>query len=395
MRCCQRNALSFSSLRWIGESRRWFLGGVLLLALGVFWQGQDALAKNTMRAWNSEFLQWDVVFDTTLDRYTSREKYEVEKSYQGGKLWKGWFKNGKRAYIHRWLRDNKHGRSVDWNDQGQKIHEEHFEKGYRHGRFRVWFSNGKLSSDMRYVKSRLHGPVKIFYWDGKPKLFAHYKRGHREGKFSTWYPDGTLACQAYFRKDKRHGLWKRWNRKGLLIEEKKYVNGKMISLAKGPQPKAGASLLGAEDFSLIFRQGSGMYGFRTLRIAADGRCELLYFYSVARIKYNTFVWRKVSFQLTPQEQSALREELKKAKLSSLQDQYINRGVHDGSQWQFALRRGGKIKKIYCSNLFPEALQRFSQWLRRSVILPHKAEILTASRTKPSPRTEVGWLEKGK
>ena len=53
--------------------------------------------------------------------------------------------------------------------------------------------------------------------------------------------------------------------------------------------------------------------------------------------------------------------------------------------------GGKEKKIYCSNSFPEPLRQLSRTIREHIMIPHRMELLTASGTDSFVSPEV-WLE---
>jgi hypothetical protein len=168
-----------------------------------------------------------------------------------------------------------------------------------------------------------------------------------------------------------------------------------------------AGPLGAADFALILAQGSDWCGYDVLRVSAAGRCECNFFFAARQVStfsdprgrlrpgdtYRTQVWRRAEFRLTTQEQRALRDALEAAAFFSLQDRYDDPRIMDGTQWVIGVR-AGQEKRITCSNSFPEPLRQLSRAVREQVMMPHKMELLTASRIKED-RVDPGqerWLE---
>tara|TARA_B100000959_G_C14876565_1_gene580677 strand:- start:75 stop:248 length:174 start_codon:yes stop_codon:yes gene_type:complete len=54
----------------------------------------------------------------------------------------------------KWLPDfsmdnKKHGKDIEWYENGQKKREGEFLKGKRHGKLTIWHENGQKASDIR------------------------------------------------------------------------------------------------------------------------------------------------------------------------------------------------------------------------------------------------------
>ena len=55
----------------------------------------------------------------STSRTGKEESSPIEVDGKAGKLWKGWYANGKQRYEHIWIADKQHDKQLDWNDEGQ------------------------------------------------------------------------------------------------------------------------------------------------------------------------------------------------------------------------------------------------------------------------------------
>jgi antitoxin component YwqK of YwqJK toxin-antitoxin module len=324
----------------------------------------------------------------------------VEIDGQPGKLSTGWYANGNLSYEQRSLDGKPHGKTVYWNEAGQKVSEHHWKNGYLDGTYRRWYGNGLMAEEAGYARFRFQRTRRSWYRNGQEKTRAEYRDGLREGRFIAWYPDGTKYCEATFAQDRLHGTWQKWDSGGKRIKRIEYRAGAPVAVtpAGRAEPFVYPGKLGARDFAFVLAQGSGWHGFNTLRVSADGKCEYRYFFCSGSVSplgqiYRRQVWRKAVFQLTDDLQRALRDALSAADLFSLADQYANQRIADGTQWEIRLRAEGKEKRIWCSNEFPEPLRQLSRTIRGQILEPHRAELATATRDEEGRKpSEDGWLE---
>ena len=133
--------------------------------------------------------------------------------------------------------------------------------------------------------------------------------------------------------------------------------------------------LDAGDFRLVFGQGSGLRGFDTLTIEADGRATLVFGGE------SSGRWWKSAFRLATTEMRALREKMVALQVMSLQAGYFA-DVMDGAQWYVAIRAGGRTKTIYCDNHFPEPVVALSTFIRTRVLVPHTRDLELVTETDP-------------
>jgi antitoxin component YwqK of YwqJK toxin-antitoxin module len=393
---------------------------VLPVTLWAIWQapleGYGILPSGS--AYSDELLGNDLLAltDWELGSRTSARGKESSQDVmidgRTGTLSRGWYTSGKLEYEETWLDGKQHGRESWWNDKGQKIEESHWKTGFLNGWDRRWFPDGQLAEEAFYDRFRLHGTFRTWHRNGQQTSEAQYRAGLREGLFRAWYPTGAVHCEASFRNDRLHGTWRKWDVDGKLVKQVEYRHGSIISQTPGwrREPFVCAGPLGARDFAFVLAQGSSWHGFHTLRVSAAGRCEFRYFFRSKQVStgdgriglqegeiYTTNIWRQGEFQLTDKMQQHLRDILQAADLFGMKDHYINEQIADGRQWVVRLRADGREKRIYCSNTFPQRLRDLSPSIRDGVMVPHKMELVTATRIEPDRKgpDEEEWPEDGR
>ena len=60
------------------------------------------------------------------------------------------------------------GKSIKWNNQGQKLKEEHFSNGRHHGLFKTWYENGQLCSQITMKNDTVYKVIGKWEPDGSP-----------------------------------------------------------------------------------------------------------------------------------------------------------------------------------------------------------------------------------
>jgi len=122
---------------------------------------------------------------------------------------------------------------------------ERFEKKYSNGNTRATWSGG-IADNGRFV---LDGPETWYYRNGKKQWQVTYKLGRKVGKETYWASDGSVKwswehrddasavwtqwwsagkkkAESTWRNHKCEGIARRWDRKGKIISEVKFIGGK-------------------------------------------------------------------------------------------------------------------------------------------------------------------------
>ncbi|MCA9672241.1 MAG: hypothetical protein KC503_41895 [Myxococcales bacterium] len=307
------------------------------------------------------------------------------------KLWHGFWANGKRWYVHTWCRDKKHGLLVDYNKQGVKVAAVRWKLGYRHGKFERWHANGKLAAVGRYRLAQLIGRLRGYWPNGKRRLDAHYDRdGALDGPYHTFHQSGRPHVSGGYKHGVPEGQWLEHDDGGRIVRRARLSAGALASLAPGPAsaPKM-AGAYGSKDFALLMAWGSGLHGYDVLRIDARGRAVMTFQRRQLRVNrgqlkgvgrgevYIRVRAARYTFYLDRKQQRDLRQLLAREKAHAIAPRHVDANVEDGTQWHFKLRLGGTTRRVYCSNQFPPALRRISQYLRGKVLEPRVFEKLLA------------------
>ena len=254
--------------------------------------------------------------------------------------------------------------------------------------------------------SRPDGAHRTWYRSGKERERAEYKSGLLEGRVTIWHPNGSKFCEALFVSNRLHGEWQKWDEVGKLIKRVEFQKGDIVSETPGRREGSfdyhGA--LGSPDFAFVLAQGSGWHGYNTFKVSASGWCQFQFMEGERRVKqprdgfgtdladgtiYITVTWKKAEFQLSDAMQNMLRGALAASTATTLNDEYVNRNIADGTQWEVGLRLGGKEKRIHCGNQFPHQLRELSRAIRDHILDHFQVELLTASESPGRP--DLDWL----
>jgi len=104
-----------------------------------------------------------------------------------------------------YLKDQLHGKSIGWYDNGELHWEADYAKGKLHGKYRWWDPNGQLKWEKDCLNGKLHGNC------------------------TWWHPNGQLHCEADYAKGKLHGKDRGWHGDGTLWYEEHYINGSRVT----------------------------------------------------------------------------------------------------------------------------------------------------------------------
>ena len=121
-----------------------------------------------------------------------------------------------------------------WDYSKTKIQAAYYTDAYgtKNGSFKGYSEYGGILLQGNFKDNRPVGKWIEKYENGKLHFIKIYDTPGYEnldvdkGKIISYYEDGkTLKYERNFKDHELHGVWKSYNEKGVLIEERKYVNG--------------------------------------------------------------------------------------------------------------------------------------------------------------------------
>ncbi len=118
----------------------------------------------------------------------------------------------------------KHGRLINYWENGQKKSEVHYVNGVRHGSRAAWYRDGKPWSAGQFVGGKGEGTWTEWYPNGSKGREMHFVGGGLNGPVIDWYPDGTLRKKVIYVKGMRQGRATHWDRTGTIIRVLDYVD---------------------------------------------------------------------------------------------------------------------------------------------------------------------------
>ena len=101
------------------------------------------------------------------------------------------------------------------------------------------------------------------------------------------------------------------------------------------------------NFRLELGRGSGLYGLDTLSISDTG--------TVLAHKHVNSGIEQTSFSITPAEIAAILSLVESKRIMSLDREYHDERIADGTQWVLLAKQGEELKSIYCNNRFPDEI----------------------------------------
>lgn len=143
----------------------------------------------------------------------------------------------------------------------RKVRNERDHSGRRQGNWKYYYPNGDIRAEITYLNNLMEGPYKKYYYlekikldcnyfagklDGEYKKYfesdqvqleGQYDMGIRNGKWIEYYETGAIKREMEFKKGVRHGNWKIFSKKGDVIFDVTYIDGKDIN-APPPLPPA-------------------------------------------------------------------------------------------------------------------------------------------------------------
>jgi antitoxin component YwqK of YwqJK toxin-antitoxin module/Flp pilus assembly protein TadD len=101
--------------------------------------------------------------------------------------------------------------------------------GKRHGAYTFNFPDGRPATRGNMEYGSKEGKWENFHENGKLANFGNYLNDKRDSLWTFFYPTGTMSATSWYINDERHGFTQVYSPEGLLLMEKKYDNGDLIS----------------------------------------------------------------------------------------------------------------------------------------------------------------------
>ncbi|AHC55172.1 MORN repeat containing protein [Tunisvirus fontaine2] len=164
--------------------------------------------------------------------YWQTGKIKSKSFYSFGKLCGTkyeWSEEGVLLNLTEFLRDEKHGICKTWDEKGQILSEQIFERGKLVGE-KTWYADGtKQSIGLEFWHSN---GTKRFEngktWDVDGTLLGEYSNG--SGKTFSWYPNtDKISSWTEWKDGQKHGLSVFLREDGTFLCIEKYFEGKLLN----------------------------------------------------------------------------------------------------------------------------------------------------------------------
>ncbi|MCH8503948.1 MAG: hypothetical protein LAT50_06450 [Ectothiorhodospiraceae bacterium] len=150
--------------------------------------------------------------------YDAAGELERRHMYEDGRLNGPAYRysNGQRMHEDHYVNGVRHGVQRAFYDNGELRLESHFEEGRRHGLYRRWNEDGQLTSEVGYAEGRNHGEAVYYFDNGQVRSRGRYSAGNRIGEQQEFFEDGTLRRYERYSDDHRLVEQRRYNSDGVL-----------------------------------------------------------------------------------------------------------------------------------------------------------------------------------
>ena len=153
-----------------------------------------------------------MVFDKT-----NQSKVQVTYFDDSGELSaKGFFYDKKRDSLWQY-----------YGAEAKLLGEEHYYRGKKNGLSRKFYPSGKVVEEIGFKNDKLEGPWIRYYENGNMRMKTQQVNDKRIGDFYSYFADGKVEIKGFYKDDIKDGTWKKYDTKGGLIKEMKFVNGKL------------------------------------------------------------------------------------------------------------------------------------------------------------------------
>ncbi|HEY2827450.1 MAG TPA: toxin-antitoxin system YwqK family antitoxin [Pirellulales bacterium] len=163
--------------------------------------------------------------------YLSGQKLDEGNYIDGIKdgQWKLWHENGQLAKTENYVGGKLEGQWSMFDPKGVKRNDVSYKAGKRDGKWITYGDDGKqIREQVEYRDGKLNGTNTQWDADGKKTVETHFENGQLQGLQESWFPNGQLSRHAEFKDGKPNGTLIRWNEKGEKLLEEKYADGKLV-----------------------------------------------------------------------------------------------------------------------------------------------------------------------
>ncbi|PIE84367.1 MAG: hypothetical protein CSA07_02375 [Bacteroidia bacterium] len=115
------------------------------------------------------------------------------------------------------------------------VREEGWHRGKKHGKFVEYQDNGHMGSVGSWRNGEMDGPQEQYYGNGALRMRWEMKRGLEQGPSVTYYPSGAVRLRGQFRDGKRDGVWRFYTLRGEVERELEYRKGALVRGDRGEQ----------------------------------------------------------------------------------------------------------------------------------------------------------------
>ncbi|MDX9723094.1 MAG: hypothetical protein RBU37_20250 [Myxococcota bacterium] len=125
-----------------------------------------------------------------------------------------WHENGKQSAQGEYAEQQREGVWTFYDEEGNRIREDHYRAGKRHGRALAWWKNGQPRYEMDMHEDVIHGQWTEFWFNGNKKQDCLRDMGSSKGVYSSWWENGQMAARGERRGKSGCGTWECWNADG-------------------------------------------------------------------------------------------------------------------------------------------------------------------------------------
>ena len=184
--------------------------------------------------------------------YDSKQRKITEWEFTGGKrhgksVW--WYGNGQKMREVTYRDGEIDGEYLEWNQDAKPLVKETYQGGRRLATKVAYHSNQQKKSEGSYLfakeieksgddwsecklatyekqgKDEKHGAWVSWYPTGQKQMDGAYRNDAQVGKFTWWHPNGQKALEGLYDMGKQHGKWVWWHPNGQKAIQGEYVRG--------------------------------------------------------------------------------------------------------------------------------------------------------------------------
>jgi antitoxin component YwqK of YwqJK toxin-antitoxin module len=135
---------------------------------------------------------------------------------------------GKKVAEGMYVNEKKEG-TWEFYSNEQKISEEEFANGVKHGISRTYYPSGELLEEAEWDNGKQEGNYSMYFQNGKPYMQCKFSNGERNGLCLSYFTNGRIEMEAYYKNNLRHGDWKFYNEQGDSLYSLKYDEGRLLN----------------------------------------------------------------------------------------------------------------------------------------------------------------------